>query len=275
MKKALIVGINLYAPPAGPNLHGCVNDVQNVAYTLNALHIVPATPATMHILTDQKATKANILAQLGWLTKGAKKGDMLVFYQSGHGTQVADVNGDELDHKDEAICPHDCAQTGFITDDMLRGIFSKLPAGANLDVILDTCHSGTGTREFNPGNPKWTARYMEPPLDYGFFIDAHPNLPAHRILKPREGEKEVVIADINHVLWAACRDYETSSESTIDGKDQGAFTYCFCKALRAYGTGLTRIKLDGLVAQCIKKLGPSQHPQLEGTKASMEEKVFT
>ncbi|MDD1670209.1 MAG: caspase family protein [Methanomicrobiales archaeon] len=273
-KKALIVGINLYAPPAGPDLEGCVNDAQNVAYTLNALHIVPARPATMHIVTDQKATKATILTQLGWLLKGAKKGDVLIYYHSSHGTQIADVEGDEIDHKDEALCPHDCATAGFITDDILRGMFSKLPAGVNLDVILDTCHSGSGTREFSTVNPGWKYRYMEPPLDYGFFLDADPNIPTKGILKPRAGQKAVAIASINHVLWAACRDNQTSAEASIEGKPQGAFTYCFCKGLRAYGTDLTRRKLDGLVGQCIKKLGTPQIPQLEGTTLSMDEKVF-
>ena len=35
----------------------------------------------------------------------------------------------------------------YIVDDDLKNIFSKLPAGVHLEVLLDSCHSGTGTRE--------------------------------------------------------------------------------------------------------------------------------
>jgi hypothetical protein len=275
-RKALIVGINIFEPPGGPNLQGCVNDAQNVAYTLNALGIVPATPRTMHILTNHKATRSNILTHLEWLLKGAKKGDVLVYYHSGHGSYVADVSGDEIDHKDEAICPHDYATAGLITDDVLRKVFEKLPAAVTLDVIMDTCFSGTVTRgQSLDTEAHGTIRFAEPLLDYGFFLDADPNIPVQGILKPRAGEKVPVLTSINHVLWAACRDNQTSSEDAIEGKRQGVFTYCFCKALRAYGSGVTRVKLDGLVGQCVKKMGYPQVPQLEGTKKSLTEKVFT
>ncbi len=38
-RKALLVGINDYAPKGGegPDLGGCLNDVRDVAHTLNAL----------------------------------------------------------------------------------------------------------------------------------------------------------------------------------------------------------------------------------------------
>ena len=280
-RKALIVGINLYKLPAGPNLKGCVNDAQNVAYTLNALGIVPATPKTMKIITDANATKANIMDGLAWLIKGAKKGDVLVYYHSGHGTQYADIEGEEIDHKDEALCPNDIVTAGAIRDDDLRKVFSKLTAGANLEVIVDTCHSGTVTRNFSPdgaANPGTTrSRYMNPPLDFGFFMDSTPTIPTRKLLAREPGEKVIALADINHVLWAACQDNQTSEEGLFEGKNQGAFTFCFCKLVRAhYSTGITRAQLDGLVGQCVKKkLKMNQTPQLEGTKDTMNEKVFT
>jgi len=89
----------------------------------------------------------NILAGIRWLVTGAKKGDVIVFYYSGHGSQVADVSGEEIDRRDETICPHDYATAGMIKDDDLRTAFAGVAAGVNLDVILDSCHSGTGTRE--------------------------------------------------------------------------------------------------------------------------------
>jgi len=280
-RKALIVGINLYKLPAGPNLKGCVNDAQNMAYTLNACGIVPATPKTMKILTDTNATRANILDGLAWLIKGAKKGDVLVYYHSGHGTQYTDIDSDEeIDHKDEALCPHDIVTAGAIRDDDLRNVFSKLTPGANLEVIVDTCHSGTVTKEFSMDGSAQTAtttRFMNPPLDFGFFIDAAPTIPKRKLLAQEPGGKVIALKNINHVLWAACQDNQTSEEGLFEGKNQGAFTFCFCKLIRAYySTGITRVKLDGLVGQCVKKkLKMNQTPQLEGPKTTMAETVFS
>ncbi|MFZ5570153.1 MAG: caspase family protein [Thermodesulfobacteriota bacterium] len=282
-KKALLVGINDYSPvgAGGPDLQGCVNDVKDIAHTLNALGIVPATPGTMRILTDRRATRAAILEGLKWLIKGAQKGDTLIFHYSGHGSQVADTGGDEIDAKDETICPHDYAAAGMIRDDDFRKIFGGLAAGVNLDVILDSCHSGTGTRELDtrsgaPEEQRVTCRYIEPPPDYGFFLDSDPTIPSRRILKPQPGERELVIVDgLNHVLWAGCRDYQTSAEAAIGGVHRGIFSYAFCKALRRAGIGVTRGKLDALVCADIRRMGYSQVPQLEGTKRSVAEKVFT
>lgn len=287
-RKALIVGINLYLPPAGPNLRGCVNDAQNVAYTLNALDIVPAKPSTMRILTDARATKDNILKNLEWLTKNAKKGDVLIYYHSSHGTQVADVENDEddIDHKDEALCPYDVARNGVISDgvikdDSLNEIFSKVPESVTLDVIIDSCHSGTITKEFTFCTTEievktGTPRYMEPILDVDFFLRANPLIPKQKILGKKKGDKEIAIANLNHILWAACRDNQTSNEDIYEGKYQGAFTYCYCKLLRKYySEGVTREKLDALVGQALNNLGESQIPQLEGIKENLVKNVFS
>jgi len=281
----LLVGINDYAPvgAGGPDLRGCVNDVRDMANTLNVLGIVPAAPATMRILTDARATRAAILNGFKWLIDGAKKGDVLVFHYSGHGSQVADVGGDDLDGKDETICPHDYATAGMIKDDDFRALLAHLPAGVNLDIILDSCHSGTGTRELAALATRLeeetvTYRFIEPPIDWGFFLDANPSLPVRGILKPKTEattRDAVVVAGLNHVLWAGCRDNQTSAEALIGGVYRGVFTHNFCKALRGAGVGITRRRLDAQVTVNVRGMGFSQVPQLEGTGPSLAEKVFT
>jgi hypothetical protein len=282
-KKALLVGINDYRPvgAGGPDLRGCVNDVRDMANTLNVLGIVPATPSTMQILTDARATRSAILNGFKWLLKGAKKGDVLIFYYSGHGSYVVDVSGDELDKKDETICPTDYATAGMLKDDDFRGLLAGLPAGVNLDVIFDSCHSGTGTRQLAalaavPKEQSVTYRYIEPPIDWGFFLDTNPSLPVNGILMPggTGGSRDaVVVPGLNHVLWAGCRDNQLSGEGLIDGLYRGFFTYHFCKVLRGAGVSITRRRLDAQVTLNLKNSG--QTPQLEGTLASINEKVFT
>lgn len=285
-KKALLVGVNDYAPvgAGGPDLRGCVNDVRDMANTLNVLGIVPATRASMRILTDARATRAAILDGLKWLVSGAKKGDTLVFHYSGHGSQMLDASGDEGDKKDETICPHDFATAGMIKDDDLRAVISGLAKGANLDVLLDSCHSGSGTRDLAamtalPKEQALTIRYIEPPLDDGFFIENDPTLPVRGILKPvvdSGGTRQaVLVPGLNHVLWAGCRDNQTSAETMIGGVMRGVFTYTYCKVLRAAGVGITRIKLDAQVSAYLRAKGYAQVPQLEGTRVSLAERVFT
>jgi len=289
VKKALLVGINDYAPigAGGPDLRGCVNDVRDMAMTLRDLAIVPANPAVMHIVTDGRATRATILGELNWLVKGAKKGDLLVFYYSGHGSQLPDLTGEEPDKKDETICPHDFSTAGMIKDDDMRGIFAGIPAGVNLEVILDSCHSGTGTREQAalcgegiPEEEKVRIRYVEPPFDYAFFLE-DPTLSSRRLLKSSpdlmnaDMARAPVIVSLNHVLWAGCKDNQTSGEATVGGVVRGFFTYCFCKCLRSKMGNISRLDLDKCVTSCLKGVGAGQIPQLEGTKPTMLEKVFT
>ena len=289
VKKALLVGINDYAPigVGGPDLRGCVDDVKDMATTLRDLAIVPANPTVMHILTDGRATRATIISELNWLVKGAKKGDLLVFYYSGHGSQMPDLTGEEPDKKDETICPHDFATAGMIKDDDLRAIFSGIASGVNLEVLLDSCHSGSGTRELAalsgegiPEEERVTIRYVEPPIDFAFFLD-DPTLSSRRLLKSSpdmmnaDMTRAPVIVPLNHVLWAGCKDNQTSGEATISGVVRGFFTYCFCKSLRSKSGNVTRLELDKMVATCLGGVGASQTPQLEGTLISLKEKVFT
>ncbi|MGD2249355.1 MAG: caspase family protein [Candidatus Methanofastidiosia archaeon] len=282
-RKALLVGIDDYEPvgAGGPDLRGCVNDIRDVAHTFHALGIVDAKPTTMHILTNARASKANILKEFKWLIKGAQEGDVLVFHYSGHGSWMVDVFGDEIDWKDETICPHDFKTAGMIKDDELRNLISGLKENVTLDVVLDCCHSGTGTRELNalaavPEEQRVTYRYIEPPLDYRLFFDVDPTIQPRKILKPSGGTREaVVVPGLNHVVWTGCCDYQTSAEARVNGEYRGIFTYCFCKVLRRAGIEITRSKLDSLVSTYIKDKGYSQIPQLEGTGMSMSEKVFT
>lgn len=274
-RKALLVGIDQYIPPAGPNLNGCVNDVTDMLITLNSVGIVPPRPGSMRILTNTRATKARILDGIRWLVKGAREGDALIFYYSGHGSRVVDVDGEEIDGYDETICPTDIATAGDLTDDEIREALSGVPEGVNLEVIFDSCHSGTATRggivrSDVPEKKSFAIRYMEPPIDWGFFMDVNPKVPRRGISRPKEVQ---VVTGLNHVHWGACRDYQTSSEVDIGGIRRGVFTYNLCQIIRRSNGNINRRKLDGLVNNNIKAYG--QTSQLECIEESMDQIVFT
>lgn len=79
-----------------------------------------------------------------WLMEGCQSGDSLVFFYSGHGSQVPDFDGEEADGFDESLCPVDYHTEGKILDDEINAtIVRPLPYGAKLHAIIDTCRSGT------------------------------------------------------------------------------------------------------------------------------------
>jgi hypothetical protein len=93
---------------------------------------------------DSMPTRANMLKAMQWLTGGAQAGDEMFFHYSGHGGQMEDKKGDELDGKDETLIPCDFQQAGQITDDELHSnIVQNLPKGCRMWVVLDCCHSGS------------------------------------------------------------------------------------------------------------------------------------
>ena len=270
-KKALCVGINKFKNFSDHNLQGFVNDANDMAGVLKEFLGFKAADITL--LTDTKATKARIMSNLEKMVKDAHAGKLsnLVFSMSSHGTQVPDVSGDEPDRYDEAFCPHDLTSTGsawdpahVIIDDELRDMFAQLPDGVSLEVWLDTCHSGTGLKAIDMLMDR-TPRYIPPPTLEAFFAleGRHPRGLARGLL-----EKGVT----DQVLWAACRADQTSADANIDGGWHGAFTYYFCKELRASKNKLTRAKLLARVRGGLSG-DYNQVPQLECDETKRKQKL--
>jgi hypothetical protein len=257
-QRALLVGINKYRIP-GADLNGCVNDVTNVRDIL--LKYFGFTAKQIRVVVDERATKKGIVSRLKWLVKDAKQGDSLLFHFSGHGSQIRDRDGDELkDNLDEILCPHDMDWDGtYIVDDELQGLFGTLPKGVNLEVLLDCCHSGTGTREARgieglPQDLSFRPRFLAPPADILARVDDDDM----EVKKLARGDNP-----INHVLFSGCRDNQTSADAYIKGSYNGAFTYYLCKHLRDGDGELNRGDLLKRVRASLRHNGFSQVPQLE------------
>jgi metacaspase-1 len=273
-KHALLVGINNYSTIN--NLQGCVNDVTNMRSILKTFFAF--TNNDIRVLTDERATKKNILDRLEKMVTGSKPGDVAIFHFSGHGSQIRDRENDELnDHMDELICPYDMNwDDGFITDDMLKTILDKLPEGVKMEIILDCCHSGTGTRETGQcsfegfGEPFFaTSRYAPPPVDIECRIQGDEEL-----MKPARAFRTDEDIILNHVLWAGCKDSQTSADADIEGRFNGAFSYYFCKHIRESKGKITRRELHSRVKDSLIYNHYSQIPQLECKKESKAQNIF-
>src|SRR5919202_513557 len=122
--RALLVGIDRYARPEVPVLRGCVNDVVLVRCLLKRYFDVPNED--IRVVVNERATKANIMRRLHAIIDASRAGDVVVFYFSGHGSQIRDRDGDELsDALDEVICPYDIDwdRRTYIVDDELDDVF--------------------------------------------------------------------------------------------------------------------------------------------------------
>ncbi len=260
-KKALCVGINNFKNYPSASLNGCVNDANDMSSLLKDL--LGFTDSDIVKLTDAQATKANIMKNLKSMVDGAKAGKLscLVFSFSSHGTQVPDTSGDEPDRADEAFCPHDLAAKGnqwdtnyTIVDDELHDLFIQLPKNVLLEVYLDTCHSGTGLKAIDLMLGR-KPRYLPPPSFEAFDkVDGMRSRGLYETML----EKGLV----HHILWAGCRSDQTSADANIGGTYHGAFTYYFCKEMRA-GKKLTRSAVLKKVREDLKKERYTQIPQLE------------
>lgn len=250
MKKALLVGINY--THTFDELRGGVNDALNVGQLLVRDHGFNQ----VRYVTDRAATVSNIIDALHWLTYGAQPGDVLLFYFSGHGTQVRSTV--EPDALDEVICPIDTDwHEKVITDNQLNAIFDPVPNGTNITVILDCCHSGSGldqNRTLYDSTGQLKPRYRRVPSEmYATFKRAG-----------MEVRHYITSRDVNRsaLLIAASRPEQASVEALIDGQYQGAATYSLLLGLKA-GKKTYRELVEFMTDYMVQN-GYAQRPQLDG-----------
>lgn len=157
-KYAIVVGVNEcpnFRLPGGAKprpLAGAEQDAAAVAELLRKSFGDSA--ANVQLLTGKHATCAAVNEALDAVARSAHADDQVVFYFSGHGTQIADAQpGDESDELDEALCLYDAEATGrnLLVDDALGRWLDRLPT-RHATVLLDCCHAGTGTKELGDDN---------------------------------------------------------------------------------------------------------------------------
>ena len=278
--RALCVGINEFKTlPQSSWLSGCVNDAEDVAATLTT-NGFQADHVT--VLRDAEATKEAIMNALTGMIRQSKPGDEVLFSYSSHGTQVPDLPGTEApgdkepDGLDEAFACHEIAvgtdgwdRDTVIVDDELRELFSSAAEGVLVEVLLDTCHSGSGTRDLDDIQRDLLRgrrpRYLPPPT-----AKALAQARTIRANHPEAVERKALLSLVKSrgpkakpVLFAACRADQTASDAQFGGRPNGAFTHLFLKALSENPTG-TRTDLHKAVTNGLKAEDFEQRSTLEG-----------
>jgi hypothetical protein len=274
-RRALCVGINEFKSlPRSSWLSGCVNDANDLSKALKGLGF-PTRNVT--VLRDKEATKKQVMTTLTSLVQASRPGDQLVFTFSSHGTQVPSAPGDpdEPDGLDEAFACHDIKQSGdtwdhktVIIDNELRDLFASVPQGVLVEVLLDTCHSGTGLKDLDDIQQAMLMgrrpRFLPPPTPKGLnkaraIRDA---APPQRDTKSLRELTKVKSGTATPVLFAACRPDQTASDATFSNRPNGAFTYLFLKALAEDATR-SRSQLASTVTKGLKTGDFDQRSTLE------------
>lgn len=227
-KKALLIGINYNGTAA--QLNGCINDVYNVRSLLTNHCDYPSENINTLTDNDISPTHANIRQYISWLLQNAQPGDTLFFHYSGHGSNVADNNGDETDKRDETIVPVDYNSAGMITDDWLNENFINLvPEGVTLWILMDCCHSGTiMDLKYNyrslcrlRAGKKITQPYASLNWTNTFGMS---------LQRTRDTKGNVY-------MFSGALDPQYAADAFIAGKAQGAFTACF---IECFNTNLVQ-----------------------------------
>jgi hypothetical protein len=273
---ALLIGINQYQSPTINPLQGCLNDVAAMRRFLIDRLAVPDDDRHIRILRDEEATREGILNAIQTFlidNPAIQPGDRILIHYSGHGSRMRDPTGAEPSGYWETLVPHDSRQPGIfdIPDKTLSALLDRLVTakGDNVTVILDSCHSGSGTRALAGTG---LARTRVIPLD-----DRVPPLGLDAGLRTTGGGTRAagpsgwLSSTMPYVLLAACRDQEQANEyraadSVDQGDWQGALTSFTLDILRQSAAPLSYAELHERLAARVNALYPNQMPQCEGQR---------
>ncbi len=271
-KRAVVVGVNRYRMP-GADLRGCVSDIDDVTKLLTSSFGFAAGDIVR--LADDAATKKAIETALRNLVRSGRRGDVLLFHYSGHGSNVPDDDGDEADGRDEILCPTDLDWKDPLRDDWLRKTLDTLREGVSLTVITDCCHSGTITRAIVPPDAPVIERYLPNPLDLlaaesGRRLRGATRGGLRASTTAQRRRRDVVTVDLPEVLITGCRADQTSADAAIEGGFHGALTYNLVASVREGGGRLTYRELHDRTSARLKRARFDQVPQLEGAKRRLD-----
>ena len=257
---ALLVGINNYPDPI-PQLRGCLNDVAAMTAFLETRCAEESTQLHLLTLKNEEATRDAVIAAFRTHLGQAGEGDQALFSFSGHGSQEAappELWHLEPDRMNETLVCWDSRSPGSrdLADKELASLIAAVAAqNPRITILLDCCHSGSGSRLLN-------TRYIEPdrrqrPIE-SYWLG---NQQITRDTERSAGRIE--IPQGRHVLLAACRDTETAKE--YNSKQRGAFSYFLLETLQHALSPLSYRDVFRRADALIRGQVPNQSPQLEAT----------
>ena len=234
-KRAVLVGLNYTGTRAA--LKGCINDARRMKKTLVSKYKYN----NVTILSDKNITPKNdILLVLNKLVLGNE--NHLFFQYSGHGTQVVDMNKDEIDGKDEALYS---TNGRIVRDDDINDVIKKVKPSVNMVIFIDACHSGS-------------------------VIDLPYQLVDGKIVKVNNNQ-----IDGNIICISGCKDEQVSMDVTIGLTSYGALSNALQVVLNKNEKGISWRLLVEQVKEELSKEEYAQIPQLSVSSPELIDSMVT
>lgn len=259
---ALLCGVNDYTPNVGV-LDGCLNDVD--AYHEYLRENYPASDLAIEVIKDSQVTRQGVIDGFRNHLAQAGPDDVVLFQFAGHGARWKSSSAfNEIypDGFDEGlVCwdsRRDPSKPGSydLSDKELAVLVSEVATdNRHVAVILDCCHSGSGTRSvgFLPSLKKRMTHQvdLERPLDSylnGFYQ------------QQLESGTPLKTPASRHILIAACE----RKKQAFEGSDcRGIFSSVFLETLNQWGHETTYADLFVRTRARVRRQAVQQTPQFE------------
>ncbi len=265
-RRALLVGVQAYPERADwPKLSGPRADLDALQGALLERAGFPGED--VRVLFDEEATREAILTSFRQLVEASSRGDVLLFYFAGHGSQILDQNGDELDGYDETLVPFDAVtpdgRPNDIRDDELRELIRT--ANRRTDhvvLVFDCCSSGTNVR----GDEGDARRFV--PSEARGLAGARTEASAEPGPGGEKGSSYFE-EELAYVALSACRATQSAYEIELEpGRKRGLFTASLVQELYEPAGELTYRDLLERVRRRVGARRPTQTPLVEGPLGS-------
>jgi pimeloyl-ACP methyl ester carboxylesterase len=241
--------------------------------------------AALALKNEQATRQAVIDGFLNHLTQAGPQ-DVALFYYSGHGSQERTPQefwSLEPDRLDETLVCYDSRQPGNydLADKELSKLIAQVARnGAHMLVILDSCHSGSGTRAGGTeGVRRVPTDVRERPIET--FIVTPDETAA---LAAGGNERELAAGDAKrawirlprgkHVLMAACQDDEEAKETRLGGRPRGVFSYFLTQSLEHGDASLTYRDVFKRTQALVRTNAARQWPLIEATESQELDRPF-
>ncbi len=260
-KRAVVVGINRYDAVASAtgsqftttrritNLNGAVNDASAMRDVLVSRFGFSATNTTL--MTDGAATRDAIIGAVNAMLAQSQRGDVVVFYYAGHGSQRRNTLSNSPSRLDQTIVVADANIGAFdIRDKELGRLFNPfLDKGVELILIFDSCHSGSITRgALSQAVERWAAVDERDAADPGLGVDESPD---------RRGA----------LVISAAQDYQSALERAgPSGEPRGVFTVALLETLNSVPPGESAVNIFRRMRARMQMDGLPQEPVLDATQ---------
>jgi hypothetical protein len=277
IRRALLIGIDHYAPPAGAvlpelpgehardsrfssgsswfSLQGPSIDVASMQVLLKQTYGF----TDIKVLPEEQATRQGILSAIDELVAKTKPGDIVVLYYSGHGSRRLDTLSSK-DQMDETIVPIDAWKGAEdIRDKELAVRFNQIVFDhqAHLTAIFDSCNSGTMARGLTQSVLR-ALPYDDRDVAEEKRRDPSTVTEADLKRKPQDGDAIIVAA-------------ASASESAVealypdDHQFHGAFTRALVRVLTPSSQSMSAVDTVAAVSSMLHADRiPFQQPSVEG-----------